>query len=144
MKIIYFDLKHALEQHKKVLSVSGGKSGNLDLNHFQSILEFVKNDDYYLSFEDKVTYLLFSIAKSHDFIDGNKRTAIALGAYIMEVNGYGNRVGNFIIQMENIIVWVAENKVDNNLLKKIVENLMQKGEIEEETQIELVEAVGEE
>ena len=66
MEILYFDLAHAIRVHD---------------GHIQ-------NDDYYPALEDKLTHLVFALAKFHCFTDGNKRSAIALGAYFLELNGY--------------------------------------------------------
>lgn len=54
-----------------------------DLN---SIIEFIKNDDYYPELEDKVTHLMFSINKNHIFADWNKRSSIYFSAYFLSLN----------------------------------------------------------
>lgn len=139
--IVYFDLKHALEEQKKIISFSGGSHGCRDKKQLAATLDFVKNDDYYPTFSEKVSYLLYSISKNHAFIDGNKRTSIVLAGYLMEINGYGERVESFIVEMENIIIWTVEDKIDREFLKKIVESIIRTGEIEEEIQLELVKII---
>ena len=42
----------------------------------------------------------------------NKRTSIALGAFFLELNGLDSIVSKFIIEMENISVHVADNKIE--------------------------------
>jgi len=44
----------------------------------KKVLEFVKNDTYYPSFEEKCAYLLCSIAGSQYFSNGNKRLSVTV------------------------------------------------------------------
>jgi death on curing protein len=141
MKYLYFDLQRGIDEHTKIINLSGGLHGCKDEQALSAILDFVQNDEYYADLPEKVSYLLFSIAKNHFFVDGNKRTAIALSSYLMEINGYGERVGYFIVQMENLVIWVVENKVSRSLLIKLVRDIIEKGEIEENTQLELIEKI---
>ena len=81
MTTIYFDLKHTLETHDKIIEISGGQFGVADTGLLESTLEHVKNDDYYPTIYEKLTHLIFSFAMNHAFLDGNKRSAIALGGF---------------------------------------------------------------
>lgn len=81
MELVYFDLKHAQKTHDKIIEISGGIQGAIDLGRLDSIIDQIKNDDYYPEFEDKLTHLVYSVNKGHCFTDGNKRTSIALGAF---------------------------------------------------------------
>lgn len=139
--IVYFNLKHALNEQRKIINLSGGSHGCRDKEQLKATLDFIKNDDYYNTFSEKISYLLYSISKNHAFVDGNKRTAIALASYLMEINGYGERVGNFIVQMESIIVWVVEDKINRSLLLRIVNDLIVSGEIQEEIQMEMLTVI---
>ncbi len=47
MNFLYFDLKYAIKTHDKVLEISGGISGIKDVGLLESVVEHVKNDDYY-------------------------------------------------------------------------------------------------
>jgi len=111
----------------------------LDQGRLESVLSHVQNDDYYPEFLDKITHLCFSINKNHAFNDGNKRTSIALSAFFLIVNGYDYCVSNFIREMENIAVWVADNLVDKALLKNIIFDILME-ESRESTKVELIQA----
>src|SRR5947199_234236 len=102
---LYFDVHYAIKVHDNILAVSGGKEGIRDLGLLESILFHIKNDDYYPSFSDKLTHLIYSIAMGHVFTDGNKRSSIALGIFFLVVNDYSNILGTFITEMENIVLW---------------------------------------
>lgn len=121
MAFIYLTLEQAVEVHRKTVEVSGGGAlGHLDLGQFESVLEHIKNDDYYPTFEHKLTHLFFSANKFHCFQDGNKRIAISLGAQFLLLNGYVFVAGRFIREMENISYHVAAGSIDKDLLHKIV------------------------
>lgn len=81
MSIIYLTLEQAVEVHRKTVEISGGGAlGHLDLGKLDSVLQHIQNDDYYPTFEDKLTHLFFSSCNFHCFQDGNKRIAITLCA----------------------------------------------------------------
>lgn len=81
MAIIYLTLDQAIEVHRKTVEVSGGGAlGYLELGKLESVLEHIQNDDYYPTFEEKLTHLFFCACKFHCFQDGNKRIAITLRA----------------------------------------------------------------
>jgi len=58
--MIYLDIDQVLEIHKLTVRVSGGGSdGHLDLGKLESALRHIQNDDYYPTFEEKLTHLIF-------------------------------------------------------------------------------------
>jgi len=121
MSIIYLTLEQAVEVHRKTVEVSGGGAlGHLDLGKLESVLQHMQNDDYYPTFEDKLTHLFFSACKFHCFQDGNKRVAITLCAQILLLNGYLYCSGHFIREMENISYHVAAENIDKDLLHEII------------------------
>jgi death on curing protein len=140
---IYFDVKHALEVHDIIIQKSGGRKGILNQGYLESILYHIQNDNYYPEFLDKITHLCFSVNKLHSFIDGNKRTSIALSAYFLKINGYEHCILHFIREMENIAVWIAENKVKKDLLRNIIEDIIML-EDREETKLALLCAISNE
>lgn len=141
--VLYFDIKHAVQVHDWIIEHSGGLAGSKDLGALESVLDHIQNDVYYPTFEDKLNHLIFSINKFHAFNDGNKRSSLSLGAYFLELNGYDYCVKKFVLEMENIVVWLAENKISKELLLKIVTSLIMDDEYPEELKLELIEAVGE-
>ena len=141
MKLIYFKADHAIRVHDKIIEISGGRSGIFDYGNIDSPLNHIQNDDYYPSFEDKITHLVFSFNKFHAFNDGNKRTSIAMGAFLLEVNGLDMIVNKFIIEMENIAVAVADNKIDKELLQEIIFSIIYETEYSEELQLKIIHSL---
>jgi death-on-curing protein len=140
----YFNVHFAIIVHDKILELSGGRKGMRDVGLLSSVLEHVQNDVYYQSFEDKLTHLVFSIAMNHAFSDGNKRSSIALGAYFLQINGYSGIVGKFIVEMENIVLWVAKGFINKEFLSLIVYCLMTEGTLSEDIKLKIYETLDEE
>jgi len=105
------------------------------------VLEHIQNDVYYPTFEDKLNHLVFAINKFHAFNDGNKRASLVLGAYFLEINGYDWCIKQFVQEMENIVVWLAEGKISKDLLLKIMTSLIEEDDYPEALKLELLEAV---
>lgn len=139
---VYFDRKHAIFTHDLILEKTGGMKGIKDSGHLDCILTLVQNDDYYPELEDKITYLLFSLVKSHVFFDGNKRAALALCSYFLEVNGLPHLIPSFVVNLEDIVVWVAESKINRDLLSRIVFCILYDGSINDELTLEISRAIG--
>ncbi|WNZ45220.1 type II toxin-antitoxin system death-on-curing family toxin [Leptolyngbya boryana CZ1] len=137
-KFFYFDIRYAVEVHDWLIENSGGLPGNYNLGLLESALEHIQNDLYYPNFCDKLTHLVFAINKFHAFADGNKRSSIALGAYLLELNGYDFVVKRFVSGMENIAVWVAEGKISKELLRELIESLVFEEDFSEELKLKLV------
>lgn len=136
----YFDARHAINVHDWIIESSGGRAGILDLGNLESPLAHIQNDLYYPEFTHKLTHLVFVINKNHAFSDGNKRSSIALGAYFLELNGYDYVVTRFVIEMENIAVWVADNKIDKALLGEIIESLVYEIDYSETLKLKIIDA----
>lgn len=121
-KINYIPLKWSIEKHDMIINISGGLHGIAEesKDHLSSILSFMQDNHYYPSFIEKLSFLTYAIAKDHIFIDGNKRTAIALGAYFLVLNGYDALVHRYMQEMENYVVWVMEKRLTReDLIDKI-------------------------
>lgn len=141
MPFIYFDIRHAVITHDKILEVSGGTAGVLDLGRLESVLQHIQNDEYYPTFEDKLTHLVFAVISNHCFLDGNKRTSIGLGAFFLEVNGLDAFVSKFMIEMENISVAVANNIIEKELLCEIVTSIINEEEYNEELKLKIIGSI---
>ncbi|BAZ43374.1 death on curing protein [Chondrocystis sp. NIES-4102] len=141
IRILYFDIQHAIEVHDWIINNSGGLHGASDLGRIESVLQHIQNDLYYPEFQNKLTHLVFAINKFHAFTDGNKRSSIALGCFFLELNGYDYVVQKFAMEMENIAVWLAEGKISKELLAKIIESLIYEEEYSEELKLEITIAV---
>lgn len=142
MAILYFNYNHAIKEHDNIIKLHGGLIGIKDPGLIKSVLEHIRNDDYYPTFTKKITHLVFSIAMNHSFQDGNKRSAIVLGGYFLEINGYGKIVGKFIIEMENIVLWLAEKKLNKLFLEKIITDILENGNLQDNTKLKIIKKLG--
>ena len=103
MALVYLTLEEAIATHGKTVEVSGGgTTGQLEIGTLDAVLQHIQNDDYYPTFDAKLTHLFFCACKFHCFQDGNKRIAIVLCAQMLLLNGYLRSVNSFIRQSENI------------------------------------------
>ncbi|WP_055077390.1 type II toxin-antitoxin system death-on-curing family toxin [Pseudanabaena sp. 'Roaring Creek'] len=143
-QFFYFNIHYAIDLHDWIISNSGGLSGINNLGLLESPLEHIQNDLYYPEFEDKLTHLVFSIIKSHAFVDGNKRSSIELGCYFLKINGYDYIVKKFVLEMENIAVWVAEGKINKDLLREIIKSLIYEDDYSESLKLEILIAISKE
>ena len=140
-KLFYFDIYYAIKAHDWLIDNSGGLTGINNLGLLESPLAHIQNDDYYPEFEDKLTHLVFSVNKSHAFMDGNRRSSITLGCYFLELNGYDYVVKKFVLEMENIAVWVAEGLISKNLLGEIVKSIIYEDDYSESLKLKIFLAV---
>lgn len=141
LNLFYFDSAHAIKVHDWIIENSGGRTGLINRDNLEAPLEFIRNDFYYPTVEDKLTYLVYSINKNHAFNDGNKRSSIALGAYFLEINGYDYLVKKFVIEMENIAVWIADNAIEREFLKELITSLLFEDDYSEALKIKLANLI---
>jgi death-on-curing protein len=142
MPIIYPTIDQAIEVHQKTVEVSGGGVlGHLDMGRLESVLTHIKNDDYYPTFEEKLTHLFHCACKFHCFQDGNKRIAISLGAQFLLFNGYVFVARKFIQEMENITVYVAADRIGKPLLGEIINATINGDEDNEELKLKILNAI---
>lgn len=141
MDFIYFNMNYALQVQDYIIEKSGGRKGMLNQGLLESILTHIQNDWYYPTLEDKVCHLLYSINKNHAFNDGNKRSSISLSAYFLQINGFDFIVGKFIREMENIVIYVADNKISKDLLHKIITEIIYNNELSDNLKFEIIEAL---
>ena len=113
----------------------------MDIGLLESVLDHIQNDMYYRCLHEKLTHLVFSVNKFHAFNDGNKRASISLGAYFLELNGYKYCMKTFVLRMENIVVWVAEGKIEKELLGEIICSLIEEDDYNESLKLKIIEAV---
>lgn len=140
-RFFYFDVSHAIRTHDWIIENSGGMAGTKDIGQLESPLEHIQNDLYYPELEDKLTHLVFSINKNHAFHDGNKRSSLALGAYFLELNDFDYIVHHFIVEMENIAVWVADNVINKSLLHQLITSILYDDDYSESLKLELYRAI---
>ncbi|AQW81404.1 type II toxin-antitoxin system death-on-curing family toxin [Campylobacter pinnipediorum] len=122
----YFTIADAIELHDQIISNMGGANGynEVSIGYLDSALEQIQNDEYYPTFIDKLTHLVFSCVKFHPFLDGNKRTSIYLGIFFLELNDLEGYFVYFADKMEDVVVDLASGKVSKEELKEIITNII--------------------
>ncbi len=109
---LYLSYAQILSIHDYVLDVSWWHSGFLHEWKNSLVVDMMCSDDYYPSFVDKVSYMLYGLAMSHEFIDWNKRTALMSTAQFILLNTSNKKITNtFIKKFENIVVWIADGQI---------------------------------
>lgn len=143
MAIVYInDIEEVVSLHLKTIEVSGGgTTGILNLNSILAALDHIQNDDYYPTFEEKLTHLFFVANKSHCFQDGNKRIAITLGSIFLLKNGYINAAKEFLYRMEIISYHVAASHIDKDLLHEIITSILYEVDYSEELKLKIAFAI---
>lgn len=140
MAFRYFTVAFSIVVHDSIIRESGGFMGIRDEGLIDSTLDHVQNDFYYPELEDKVTHLIYSFNKNHCFNDGNKRSSIALAAYFLSINELEALVPRFILEMENIVVDIADNVIDRDLLFEIVYSFLYETDYSEELKLKIIQA----
>jgi death-on-curing protein len=140
--LLYPSLEQAMGIHTTTLEKSGGGlPGAKDLGLLESVLAHIQNDEYYPTFEDKLTHLFFSTAKFHSFNDGNKRLSAVLSLNFLLLNGHLHCAGNFIPTMENISFHVAKGSIDKPLLRRILVAHIEHDDDNEILKLDILQAI---
>lgn len=127
--------------HETIDQSGGGMSGIREKGGIEKILDFVQNDLYYPSFEDKLTYLVYGFCTGHYFADGNKRISLVIGAHFLIKNGRGWAGFHFLPHMEAYIWHVAAGNIDKDLLERIIHFVINGLELDESAKIEVIHAM---
>lgn len=125
----HLSCEEVLVIHAKILDESGGLHGVRDINLLGSIIERPKMQfggrDFYAAVFDKAAVYFESCARHHAFIDGNKRTAVALAARFLYHNGYVLKTTNKVLEgfvlnavvkkydISRIAVWFKKHSKEN-------------------------------
>jgi len=142
MAYVYLTVEQAIEIHAKTVDVSGGGArGQIETGKLQAVLQHIQNDDYYPTFDAKLTHLFHSACMFHCFEDGNKRIAISLCAQMLLWNGYLRSIEGFIREAENISYHVAAGAIDKPLLGKWMHAVLTGSEDDESLKLEILNAI---
>ena len=142
MAWLYLTLEQAIAIHGKTVVVSGGGStGQLEIEKLDSVLNHIQNDDYYPSFDTKLTHLFFCACNFHCFEDGNKRIAITLCAQMLLLNGYLRSVNAFIRDSENISYHVAAGAISKELLGEWMSAVLNGQDDDESLKLKIYQAI---
>jgi death-on-curing protein len=140
--IKYIDYEEALDIYHKMIDASdGGFEGVRDKGGILATLDFIQSDEYYPTFTDKLTYLVFRFCSGHFFNDGNKRIALTLGAYFLHKNGYPWNACIFMRQFEAIVYHIAASHIDQDLLLRITTAFMTGTDYDESLKIDIANAM---
>ncbi|EFO6606280.1 type II toxin-antitoxin system death-on-curing family toxin [Campylobacter upsaliensis] len=122
----YLNLQEVLELHDRMIQAMDGLNGAnpKQIALLDSALTQIQNDDYYPSFIDKLTHLMFACVKFHPFIDGNKRTALLLGRTFIKINYPDSLPTDFYQKLEDIIVSVASDEISKDELAQILSAML--------------------
>jgi death-on-curing protein len=138
----YIDYDEALVVYRKtVVASGGGLQGIKDEGGIRKVLEFVKNDLYYPTFIDKLTYLVFGLCTGHYFEDSNKRVSLTIGVWFLVNNGYYWHAYSFMQCMEAIIYHVAAGRIDKDLLQRIITCFMNNEDYPEDLKLDIIHAI---
>jgi death-on-curing protein len=139
---LYLSLEQAIVIHGKTVMVSGGGStGQLEIEKLDGVLNHIQNDDYYPSFDTKLTHLFFCACKFHCYEDGNKRIAITLCAQMLLLNGYLRSVNAFIRDSENISYHVAAGTISKELLGEWMRAILNGQDDDESLKLKIYQAI---
>ncbi len=87
----YLTLDEALAVYDRVMRISGGGIGILDMGALKSALAQPRmtfgGEDLYTSLTQKAAALGFSLIQNHPFVDGNKRAGHAVMELFLILNG---------------------------------------------------------
>lgn len=144
--ILYINIEQALSIHEKTVQVSGGGSlGTINTGTLESVLEHIQNDNYYPTFEEKLTHLVYAVNRNHSFSDGNKRLSISLGVQFLNLNGYLYCLRRFIPEMENISYHLAAGLIEKDLLQRILHSMIEnERDFDEELKLEIFTIISQE
>lgn len=129
--IIYFEVDSISEFHDTIIEISGGLPGIKDFSVLSSTIDFMKNDFYYPNFIDKLVYLIYNLSKSHPFLDANKRTALFVGGFFLEINGYDDCLERYLSDIEDLILFLVEDLIDKKTLSLFIEYVINGDEYSE-------------
>lgn len=139
---VYFTLEDILLYYRETINQSGGGfSGIKEQGGIEKVLDFVQNNLYYPTLEDKLTYLVYAFCTGHYFEDGNKRISLVIGAHFLIRNKKYWAGLHFLPYMEAYIWHVAAGNITKNLLRKIIHAVINRQELEETTKLELIQSL---
>lgn len=121
----YLSLQEVQKIHDDMLDEIGGLKGAnpKQIALLDSALTQIQNDDYYPSFIDKLTHIMFACVKFHPFADGNKRTALLIGDVFIMLN-HKATPKDFYQKLEDVIVSVASDEISKDELKQILSDML--------------------
>jgi death-on-curing protein len=84
---LYPSILDVLAAHARLVALFGGAQGIRDRPALEAALARPQSG-YYRDVIEQAAALLASLSQNHPFVDGNKRTAIAVTAAFLRINGF--------------------------------------------------------
>ena len=84
---LYPTIEEVLSAHARLILLFGGAPGIRDRGALESALARPQTG-YHGDVIEQAAALLESLSQNHPFVDGNKRTAIAVSAAFLRMNGF--------------------------------------------------------
>ena len=84
---IYPSVEQVLAAQSRLIDLFGGRPGVRDRGALEAALAKPQSG-YYRDVIEQASALLESLSQNHPFVDGNKRTAIAVTAAFLRINGF--------------------------------------------------------
>lgn len=123
----YINTEIAIELHDFIIEQTGGLSGVRDFDLLDSPILAIQDDKFYPDFAHKLAFLMFSIVNNHPFIDGNKRTAVAVCSAFLKANNYSEKeISMFMSLAQFIVVNIAMSKISLEELGNVLVNWLNK------------------
>lgn len=141
-EIVYLTRENLLQYYRETIKQSGGGLVEIcDSGGIDKVLDFIRNDEYYPSFEEKLTYLVYGLCHGHYFGDGNKRISLVAGAHFHIRNHRGWAGFHFLPDMEAYIWHVAAGNIDKELLGRIIHSVINHEDMDEKTKLDVIHAM---
>lgn len=141
-EIVYLTRENLLQYYRETIKQSGGGLVEIcDSGGIDKVLDFIRNDEYYPSFEEKLTYLVYGLCHGHYFGDGNKRISLVAGAHFLIRNHRGWAGFHFLPDMEAYIWHVAAGNIDKELLGRIIHSVINHEDMDEKTKLDVIHAM---
>lgn len=121
----YLSLQEVQIIHDDMLEKIGGLSGAnpKQIALLDSALTQIQNDDYYPSFIDKLTHIMFACVKFHPSLECNKRTALLIGDAFIMLN-HKATPKDFYQKLEDVIVSIASDEINKDELAQILSDML--------------------
>lgn len=109
----YLALEEVIELHSALISASGGSEGIRDVGLLESAVAQPQaaafGQELYPTIAERAAALLFSLAKNHAFVDGNKRIAQAAAERFLLENGF--EIVASVDDQEFVVLAVASSEM---------------------------------
>ena len=120
---VFLSFEQVLAVHDRSLALYGGSSGIRNEGLLRSAVDQPLNDHFYGrvdAFGIAAAYG-FHIAQAQAFIDGNKRTAIAVALAFLELNGISTPTNTAVLY--DAMIGIAERRVSKSDLARFFREL---------------------